>query len=310
MKKHKNMLKIVVMFVVTMMLAVMCACDETYDAEIKMNITKYDEKEGKNLEEEKNDTIQCGEKYKLCLDWNNMEALGEKLGNKEITIKVEVVIGNEKTYLSSYFVTDGGVEFEKSNEKEYTASLKIKKGQYPKLNDSYFIFGTDVVEEATEKNITESIKVKVSITEYNGKTKNIDKISFTVNGKDNEVIKTIRIQPGNYDFTESSNWYQNVSWSAKKTTVEIKVPEHCPGVKISVYKNESRKEFYGEKEFTCGEKEQKVTVVIANILKEFLSEDIYEEKLNNGGETFYLTVTAIGANGYKDTSFNVDFKLK
>lgn len=305
----KKICKMISTLLIMFIFGAMCACGKgpiVMDLDMKLKLSEYDDEKGIG-NEVSNNKIECGKKYALSFVWENqdIEAYNDKIKNKEVPIQIMVTIGEVNSGISAKFAEKGGLSFSEREHCKYGANFTIKKDVYPDFDKGYFVIYVDSMEGMTTDTIEKTVSVCIKATGDYAET-----VSFTINGS-SEMKNDIIIGKGTYAFNENENVNYPMGRTVKKTTMEIILPKCCPGIKISIYKGSDRKERYGVTDLLKPVNgEQLVTVVLADYIKQFIGEDAYETKLNNGGETFYLTITAIGDKGYKDASFNMDYVVK
>ena len=276
----------------------------TIPVDIGIQLEEYSEQENKTGK--KADKIECGKRYKLSLVGNGVIEL-ENLKDKEIDLEVRVEIGEENiVHFESYYKNEGGLEFVESEEEKgvYIATCQISKKKNLDFSQGYFVMGVDSIEGV--KVNTQPIIVKITpIVSEEEK----DIVEIHINGQ--AVLKNdLTLAKGEYIFTEKDNISYGIGNNVRETTMYIKLPAQSQGVKVDFYNDKERTQHYGSQEFSLIKGEDKVSIVLADCLKEYMSEEKYKEELNKGDKEIYLTITAFGGNSYKDKAIDISYKLE
>ena len=164
--------------------------------------------------------------------------------------------------------------------------------------------GVDSIEDVKVNTQPITVKITPIVSEEEK-----DIVKMQINGQ--ELLKNdLNLVKGEYIFTEKDNISYGIGNNVMGTTMYIKLPEQSQGVKVDFYNDKDRTQHYGSQEFFLIEGEDKVSIVLSDYLKEYMSEEKYEEELNKGNKKIYLTITALGGNSYKDKAIDISYKLE
>ena len=272
--------------------------------------------------------VQYGKSYEMRLESEGLEAYLEKIPrNRVVRITLTVTVKQEKQKGSNNIVNfnvkymnKDGLYFEESKDSagvyNAVASLELTKdGKCPDLSNGYFVIDINSLNEKS-KNITaeEILSVEVKATgillDKKGKEKSKEVI-ICVGSEANETLREdFVVEKGDYHFTEKDNISYRIGYQVEKNTMDIKLPEYCRKIKIDIYQDFQRKMLYGSIESAATKEGGTLSVVLTPYFKQFIGSEQYMDLVKAGNQKLYLTIIAVGENGYNDKSIPITYEVK